>query len=96
MRKHSAFLILREAIQVLALNWNDFVLLFRYKSTEIKVPSAELEEELLSSTVEMLFAGFWRASSKLAPTETQWFAPFGIVKVFFPYKPFTGRSGAGF
>ena len=36
-----------------------------------------------------------RASSKLAPTETQWFAPFGIVKVFFPYKPFTGRYGSG-
>ena len=44
---------------------------------------------------DRIFPGIRRTGYKPVPTETQWFAFFGITKVFFPYKPFTGRYGSG-
>ena len=58
MRKHSTFLKERGAIWIFGPNWNDFVLFFRCKSTEIKVPSAELEGEIRCSTVDMFSPDF--------------------------------------
>ena len=80
MRKHSTFSKERGAIWVFGPNWNDF---------------AGLEDEFWCSPATVFSPGIRRASSKLAPTETTGNAPFGIVKVFFPYLPFIGRYGSG-